>query len=62
MGWVLFSFHLQRSYSLVVSDEVRECTWLGSPMCAACGGSSTWGNTWESRTLPDSAWGLCLEE
>ena len=21
MGWVLFSFHLQRSYSLVVSDE-----------------------------------------
>ena len=60
MGWVLFSFHLQRSYSLVVSDEVRECTWLGSPMCAAGGGSSTWGNTWESRTLPDSAWGLCL--
>ena len=54
MGWVLFSFHLQRSYSLVVSDEVRECTWLGSPMCAAGGGSSTWGNTWESRTLPDS--------
>ena len=31
MGWVLFSFHLQRSYSLVVFDEVRECTWLGSP-------------------------------
>ena len=53
-GWVLFSFHLQRSYSLVVFDEVRECTWLGSPMCAAGGGSSTWGNTWESRTLPDS--------
>ena len=24
-------------------------------MCAAGGGSSTWGNTWESRTLPDSA-------
>ena len=23
-------------------------------MCAACGGISTWGNTWESRTLPDS--------
>ena len=21
MGWVLFSFHLQRFYSLVVSDE-----------------------------------------
>ena len=21
MGWVLFSFHLQRSYSLVVFDE-----------------------------------------
>ena len=39
-----FSFHLQHSYSLVVSDEVRECTWLGSPMCAAGGGSSTWGN------------------
>ena len=48
MGWVLFSFHLQRSYSLVVFDEVRECTWLGFPMCAAGGGSSTWGNTWES--------------
>ena len=31
MGWVLFSFHLQRFYSLVVFDEVRECTWLGSP-------------------------------
>ena len=28
MEWVLFSFHLQRSYSLVVFDEVRECTWL----------------------------------
>ena len=49
MGWVLFSFHLQRSYALVVFNEVRECTWLGSPMCAASGGSSTWGNTWESR-------------
>ena len=23
-------------------------------MCAACGGLSTWLNTWESRTLPDS--------
>ena len=31
MGWVLFSFHLQRSYSLVVFNEVRECTWLGVP-------------------------------
>ena len=43
MGWVLFSFHLQRFYALVVFNEVRECTWLGSPMCAASGGSSTWG-------------------
>ena len=33
--------------------NVQHCTWLGSPMCAAGGGSSTWGNTWESRTLPD---------
>ena len=40
MGWVLFSFHLQRSYSLVVSDEVRECTWLGSIPCAASGGNA----------------------
>ena len=29
--------------------NVQHCTWLGSPMCAASGGSSTWGNTWESR-------------
>ena len=35
--------------------NVQHCTWLGSPMCAASGGSSTWGNTWESRTLPDCA-------
>ena len=35
--------------------NVQHCTWLGSPVCAASGGSSTWGNTWESRTLPDSA-------
>ena len=35
-------------------SQVRECTWLGSTMCAACGGLSTWLNTWESRTLPDS--------
>ena len=34
--------------------NVQHCTWLGSPVCAACGGFSTWGNTWESRTLPDS--------
>ena len=34
--------------------NVQHCTWLGSPMRAASGGSSTWGNTWESRTLPDS--------
>ena len=34
--------------------NVQHCTWLGSTMCAACGGFSTWGNTWESRTLPDS--------
>ena len=27
--------------------NVQHCTWLGSPMCAASGGSSTWGNTWE---------------
>ena len=27
-GWVLFSFHLQRSYSLVVfTINVRHCTW-----------------------------------
>ena len=31
--------------------NVQHCTWLGSPMCAASGGSSTWGNTWESRTF-----------
>ena len=61
MGWVLFSFHLQRSYSLVVFDEVRECTWLGSPMCAAGGGSSTWGNTWESRTLLNSMKSFALQ-
>ena len=29
--------------------NVQHCTWLGSPVCAACGGFSTWGNTWESR-------------
>ena len=29
--------------------NVQHCTWLGSPMCAASGGSSTWGNTWENR-------------
>ena len=34
--------------------NVQHCTWLGSPMCAASGGSSTWGKNWESRTLPDS--------
>ena len=34
--------------------NVQHCTWLGSTMCAASGGSSTWWNTWESRTLPDS--------
>ena len=34
--------------------NVQHCTWLGSPVCAASGGFSTWGNTWESRTLPDS--------
>ena len=28
--------------------NVQHCTWLGSPVCAAGGGSSTWGNTWES--------------
>ena len=27
-GGFFFSFHLQRSYSLVVFNEVRECTWL----------------------------------
>ena len=41
--------------------NVQHCTWLGSPVCAACGGFSTWGNTWESRTLPDSAWGYAWE-
>ncbi|MEE0402558.1 MAG: hypothetical protein UDN39_11520, partial [Christensenellales bacterium] len=35
--------------------NVQHCTWLGSTMCAASGGSSTWGNTWENRTLPDCA-------
>ena len=49
MGWVLFSFHLQRLYVLVKFDEVRECTWLGSIPCADCGGSSAGLNTWESR-------------
>ena len=49
MGWVLFSFHLQRPYALVEFDEVRERTWLGSSPCAACGGNSTGMNTWESR-------------
>jgi hypothetical protein len=50
----LFLYASVTSISQVVFNEVRECTWLGSPMCAASGGSSTWGNTWESRTLPDS--------
>ena len=27
--------------------NVQHCTWLGSPVCAACGGFSTWENTWE---------------
>ena len=45
MGWVLFLFHLQRPYTLVEFDEVRERTWLGSSPCAACGGNSTWGTT-----------------
>ena len=40
MGWVLFSFHLQRPYALVEFDEVRERTWLGSSPCAACGGNA----------------------
>ena len=54
MGWVLFSFHLQRFYSLVVSDERATLYLVRFPMCAASGGFSAWGNTWESRTLPDS--------
>ena len=30
--------------------NVQHCTWLGSPMCAASGGSSTWGEhlVWRS--------------
>ena len=54
MGWVFFHFVCNGPKASVIFDEVRECTWLGSPMCAAGGGSGTWGNTWESRTLPDS--------
>ena len=52
MGVGSFFISSATSLSQVISNEVRECTWLGSPMCAACGGISTWGNTWESRTLP----------
>ena len=40
MGWVLFSFHLQRPYALVEFDEVRERTWFGSTLCAASGGNT----------------------
>ena len=43
------------------SINVRHCTWLGSPMCAASGGSSTWGNTWESRTLLNSMKSFALQ-
>ena len=36
MGWVLFSFHLQRFYSLVVSDE-RATLYLEPKSSAPCG-------------------------
>ena len=53
--WGFFFVHPVRSFFQVVFQaNVQHCTWLGSPVCAACGGFSTWGNTWESRTLPDS--------
>ena len=34
MGWVLFSFHLQRSYSLVVSNERATLYLVRFPPCA----------------------------
>ena len=36
MGWVLFSFHLQRSYSLVVFNECATL-YLESKSSAPCG-------------------------
>ena len=67
MGWVLFSFHLQRFYSLVVSDE-RATLYLEPKSSAPCGRFSEMKAgiakertarllrfpDWESRTLPDS--------
>ena len=66
MGWVLFSFHLQRSYSLVVSDE-RATLYLEPKSSAPYGRFSEMKAgiakertarllrfpDWESRTLPE---------
>ena len=67
-GWVLFSFHLQRFYSLVVSNE-RATLYLEPKSSAPCGRFSEMKAGiakertarllrfpgWESRTLPDCA-------
>ena len=58
-----FFFHSICNVSTLWSSpmNVQHCTWLGSPMCAASGGSSTWGNTWESRTLLNSMKSFALQ-
>ena len=67
-GWVLFSFHLQRSYSLVVFNQCATL-YLESKSSAPCGRFSEMKAGiakeriarllrfpgWESRTLPGSA-------
>ena len=66
MGWVLFSFHLQRSYSLVVFNQCATL-YLEPKSSAPCGRFSEMKAgiakertarllrfpDWESRTLPD---------
>ena len=49
MGWVLFSFHLQRSYSLVVSDERATLYLVRFPHVRRQWRIQHGGYAWESR-------------
>ena len=74
MGWVLFSFHLQRSYSMVVFDE-RATLYLEPKSSAPCGRFSEMKAGiakertarllrfpgWESRTLLNSMKSFALQ-
>ena len=59
MGWVLFSFHLQRSYSLVVSDEVRECYLVSIAPMRRRWRIQHGGYAWESRRKSEEE-ALCI--